>query len=198
MEAAASSETLVNIYQTTRHHIPEDSNVHGSLLENIKSRIPLFTYRIWGSHSGDYELSFVFWDITPCVPLKVNKRFGRTCHLHLQGRRISRNKKQNLLTDSWYFLAWHVFVPWRWRRDVTPKYRLIFNELHGIISLKTELIAVYILRADFELKNILIQGRSYKWSVCFLPCTIFLLHQPRGRKDGLCRGQRSVSGRQRT
>jgi hypothetical protein len=29
--------------------------------------------------------SSVFWDITPCSPLKVNGQFGGTCHLHLQG-----------------------------------------------------------------------------------------------------------------
>jgi hypothetical protein len=31
----------------------------------------------------------VFWDITPCSPLKVNRRFGGTYRLYLQGRRIS-------------------------------------------------------------------------------------------------------------
>jgi hypothetical protein len=31
----------------------------------------------------------VFWDITPCSPLKVKQLFGGTYHLHLQGRRIS-------------------------------------------------------------------------------------------------------------
>jgi hypothetical protein len=28
----------------------------------------------------------IFWDITPCSPLKVNRRFWGTCRLHLQGR----------------------------------------------------------------------------------------------------------------
>jgi hypothetical protein len=27
----------------------------------------------------------IFWDITPCSPLKVNRRFGGTYRLHLQG-----------------------------------------------------------------------------------------------------------------
>jgi hypothetical protein len=36
----------------------------------------------------------VLWDITPCSPLKVNWRFGGTCHLHLQGRRITRARNQ--------------------------------------------------------------------------------------------------------
>jgi hypothetical protein len=38
--------------------------------------------------------STIFWDITPCSPLKVNRRFGGTYHLHLQGRRISRARNQ--------------------------------------------------------------------------------------------------------
>jgi hypothetical protein len=32
----------------------------------------------------------IFWDITPCSPLKMNQRFGRTSRLHLQGRRTSQ------------------------------------------------------------------------------------------------------------
>jgi hypothetical protein len=31
----------------------------------------------------------VFWDITLCSPLKVNRCFGGTYHRHLQGQRIS-------------------------------------------------------------------------------------------------------------
>jgi hypothetical protein len=31
--------------------------------------------------------SSIFWDITPCIPLKVSGRFSRTCRLHLQGRK---------------------------------------------------------------------------------------------------------------
>jgi hypothetical protein len=38
--------------------------------------------------------SSIFWDITPCSPLKVNWRFGGTCRLHLQGRKISRARNQ--------------------------------------------------------------------------------------------------------
>jgi hypothetical protein len=29
--------------------------------------------------------SFVFWDIMPCSPLKVNKHFREMCALHLYG-----------------------------------------------------------------------------------------------------------------
>jgi hypothetical protein len=36
----------------------------------------------------------IFWDITPCSPLSVNRRFGGTYCLHLQGRKISRARSQ--------------------------------------------------------------------------------------------------------
>jgi hypothetical protein len=32
----------------------------------------------------------IFQDITPLGTLKANQRFGRTCYLHLQSRRISK------------------------------------------------------------------------------------------------------------
>jgi hypothetical protein len=31
--------------------------------------------------------SSIFWDITPCSPFQVNRRFGGTYSLRLQGRR---------------------------------------------------------------------------------------------------------------
>jgi hypothetical protein len=46
--------------------------------------------------------STVLWDITPCSPLSVNRRFGGTYHLYLQGRKNNFNKKP----------AWkHFFYP---------------------------------------------------------------------------------------
>jgi hypothetical protein len=38
--------------------------------------------------------SSVVWDITLRSPLKVNRRFGGTCHLHFQARRISQGRNQ--------------------------------------------------------------------------------------------------------
>jgi hypothetical protein len=38
--------------------------------------------------------SATFWDITPCSPLKINRRFRGTYCLHLQGRRISQARNQ--------------------------------------------------------------------------------------------------------
>jgi hypothetical protein len=39
--------------------------------------------------------STIFWDITPCISMKVNRRFGGTYRLHLQGRRISKARNQS-------------------------------------------------------------------------------------------------------
>jgi hypothetical protein len=38
MEAASTSETSVNFYQTTRRNNPEDSHVHTHRRENLKSQ----------------------------------------------------------------------------------------------------------------------------------------------------------------
>jgi hypothetical protein len=58
-----------------------------------------------------------FWDITPCSPLKVNRRFEGTYRLQLQGRKISR-AKHKLETGGRI---------WRWKRYIPPKHRLTFN-----------------------------------------------------------------------
>jgi hypothetical protein len=39
--------------------------------------------------------SSVFSDMTPCSPLKANRRYGGICRLHLQDRRISQEGKQH-------------------------------------------------------------------------------------------------------
>jgi hypothetical protein len=38
--------------------------------------------------------STIFWDITPCSPLKDNGCFGGKYRLHLQGRKISTARNQ--------------------------------------------------------------------------------------------------------
>jgi hypothetical protein len=45
--------------------------------------------------------SINFWDITPCSPLSVNRLFGGTYRLHLQGRRnkFSKNPASKLAED---------------------------------------------------------------------------------------------------
>jgi hypothetical protein len=38
----------------------------------------------------------VLWDITPCSPLKVSRRFGGICRLQLQGRRMSQARSHEV------------------------------------------------------------------------------------------------------
>jgi hypothetical protein len=37
----------------------------------------------------------IFWDITQCSPLKVDRRFGGKCRPHLQGIRMSHPRNQH-------------------------------------------------------------------------------------------------------
>jgi hypothetical protein len=48
---------------------------------------------IWDSNSGGYEGS-IFWNITPCNPLKFNRRFKGACCLHLQRWKVSHARNQ--------------------------------------------------------------------------------------------------------
>jgi hypothetical protein len=45
-----------------------------------------------------------FWDITPCSPLRVNRRFGETYRLHLQGRK--KEVEQETSVKAGGKLAW--------------------------------------------------------------------------------------------
>jgi hypothetical protein len=60
----------------------------------------------------------IYWDITPCSPLKVN-----------------------LL--SWWFVARLILRPWRWRRRFAPKRWLIFNGLHRCENLRSYMPIIY-------------------------------------------------------
>jgi hypothetical protein len=71
------------------------------------------------NEAGILSKSTLCWDITPCSPLKVNRRFGGIYRLHLQGRSISRLRNQR-------------------------ETRLAFNGLYDVISRKT-LLFLYLL-----------------------------------------------------
>jgi hypothetical protein len=73
----------------------------------------------------------MFWDTMPRNQLRVNRSFGETYRLHLQGLRISRARNQR--ESRWY---------------VPLKRRLTFNGLHGIASKKTELFITTAVRTS--------------------------------------------------
>jgi hypothetical protein len=90
--------------------------------------------------------STIFWDITPCSPSKVNRRFGGTHRIFLEIRTISRAKykresrRQGELSAfhlvSRSNLSGHILRAWRWSRYILLKRRLTSNVLHGIVSQK--------------------------------------------------------------
>jgi hypothetical protein len=80
-----------------------------------------------------------FWDITPCSPLSVNRNFGETYRLYLQGQATCFHA---------VFLLNLFFRPWRWRRYVPPKRRLTLNRLHGVIAQKMVLFIIIAVRAS--------------------------------------------------
>jgi hypothetical protein len=49
--------------------------------------------------------SFIFWNITPCSPLKIKPSFGGTCRLYLQGRRINQARNQCEAGGRWLMPA---------------------------------------------------------------------------------------------
>jgi hypothetical protein len=57
--------------------------------------------------------SYIFWVITSCSLLKVNRRFWGTCHLHLRSLRISQARNRALLTTCFHagFLLGLYFEP---------------------------------------------------------------------------------------
>jgi hypothetical protein len=80
----------------------------------------------------------VFLDITPYSPVKVNRRFGGKCRLHLSvksktSKKPERSRQQAELLTSCWFLAWLSLRPWRYKRNVLLKRWLTFSGLHCII-----------------------------------------------------------------
>jgi hypothetical protein len=53
-----------------------------------------------------------------------------------------------LLLPSYWCLAWLILRPWRWSQHVSPKRRLTFNRLHGVISQKMEFFIITAVRTS--------------------------------------------------
>jgi hypothetical protein len=68
--------------------------------------------------------SFIFWDITPCSLLKMNRYFRGTCPFYIQGHTMNPARNQ---CEEGSMLA--------------SKYHLTFNRLLSITSQKTELFS---------------------------------------------------------
>jgi hypothetical protein len=74
-----------------------------------------------------YTSIYLFWNITPCNPLKVNRRFGGTCLLHLFGRQISQARNQNEAGGSACTCLRNVFDFQQTARHYIPEDRNFHN-----------------------------------------------------------------------
>jgi hypothetical protein len=80
----------------------------------------------------------IFWDITPCSPLKVNRRSGGTCCPHLQGWGVNQARNLHEAVSKQSFI-WFILKAWRWKRNISPKRRFAFSGLRCVIFQKAEL-----------------------------------------------------------
>jgi hypothetical protein len=90
----------------------------------------------------------VLWDVRPCRSC-VNRRFGETYRLHLQGRKSASEDPAwaggcRLLT---LVPRSRIFLPWRWRRYVPPKRRFT-QDLHDATSQKTTFFIVTVVKTS--------------------------------------------------
>jgi hypothetical protein len=67
----------------------------------------MFLTKSWTTNSR----VLIFWDITPCSQLEVNRRFGGECRLHLQEARINQARNQHEAGSKQSSDGGHVFFP---------------------------------------------------------------------------------------
>jgi hypothetical protein len=80
--------------------------------------------------------STILCDITPCSPLKVNRRFGGTYRLHIQGMLAA-------CFHAGFLLG--LFFNFENGGDIFFRnFQLIFNGLHGVISLALLAVSFHI------------------------------------------------------
>jgi hypothetical protein len=68
-----------------------------NLLKLLKEKFMFVSVPAQGgetSHTAFNLKRSIFWDITPCSLLKVGRRFGGTCGLHLHDRRTNRARNE--------------------------------------------------------------------------------------------------------
>jgi hypothetical protein len=109
--------------------------------------IPTFIWRL----NKDLK-STIFWSITPCSPLSVNRRFGATYRLHLQGLQKKLSKKPAYFVDpedgGYMFLlnvGWHstdytALYPRIWYSSQPPlsKPKILQIKIYFTILFQTE------------------------------------------------------------
>jgi hypothetical protein len=81
-----------------------------------------------------FLISTIFWDIMLCSPLKVNRHFGGTYCLHIQGRRISQARNQRESPAHPYTFFPCLFFLDQQNLPVSGPHKLLFLSPIGSIS----------------------------------------------------------------
>jgi hypothetical protein len=99
----------------------------------------------------------VFWDVAPCRSFEFNRRLGRTCSPHLQGRKIRERETSvsSLLppTHAGSSLADFSTLKMEAKRRFT-------QDLHGATSQKTAFFIVTAVKTSNPKKQIQFPKRS--------------------------------------
>jgi hypothetical protein len=104
----------------------------------------------------------VLLNITPCSPLKVNRRFRGTCRIHLQNRIISQTTNQHEVRTINLEGGRKIFL---------PKLLLTFRRLHGFVSkriqffLTTPVRTLYPSYIKYSSKRLDLRNSNFKYTL---------------------------------
>jgi hypothetical protein len=107
--------------------------------------------------------NFIFWDITPCIPLKVNQPFGGTCRFHLQDRKISQARNQHdagskhgfISQKTEYFITIAVITANSASLEVFPKFKGYQKFYNSHLKYTKILHETWMHKADTDIQVIL-------------------------------------------
>jgi hypothetical protein len=103
---------------SSQMRVQEDMYVSGSSVQIILTTMRMLIIK-----------SINFWDIMPCSPMSVNRRFGGTYRLHLQGRKNKRQETSKQAGDT----------PWTTWRYI-PEVDILHNHCCG--NLKSYMLII--------------------------------------------------------
>jgi hypothetical protein len=131
--------------------------------------------------------SSIFWDITSCSPLKVNRYYRLTCRLHVQGRRIIKAANQRKAGSVSYMLHAGCLVLLRLRRHVPLEQWFTFDGQHNVKSQDTELfITTAIWASNHKTTFITSQISQFNSQSDYFPQTQCTELLPQERHDNIC------------
>jgi hypothetical protein len=92
---------------------------------------------VWRAYPRDVK-RFIFWNITPCSLVKVNRCLGGKYRLHPQGRRVSQARNKHEAGSKEAMFIWNNFRLVLDKTAHIPEYRTLHN--HRCENLKSYII----------------------------------------------------------